>query len=89
MKLDDLKEAGNLEEDANLVLGLYNEHRGNTDKENEGSTRDTNLIITALKNRDGEVNRSATLVFDQHTGTIKEQHSGSTIHTGGLSFSAQ
>ena len=73
MKLDDLKEAGNLEEDANLVLGLYNEHRGNTDKENEGSTRDTNLIITALKNRDGEVNRSAMLVFDQHTGTIKEQ----------------
>jgi replicative DNA helicase len=89
MKLDDLKEAGNLEEDANLVLGLFNEHRGNTDKENVSSTRDTNLIITALKNRDGEVNRSATLVFDQHTGTIKEQHSGSTIHTGGLSFSAQ
>jgi replicative DNA helicase len=89
IKLDDLKEAGNLEEDANLVLGLFNEHRGNTDKENVISTRDTNLIITALKNRDGEVNRSATLVFDQHTGTIKEQHSGSTINTGGLSFSAQ
>lgn len=90
MKLDDLKEAGNLEEDANLVLGLFNEHRGNTDKENEGSApRNTNLVITALKNRDGEVNRSATLVFDQHTGTIKEQHSGSTISTGGISFSAQ
>jgi len=74
MKLDDLKEAGNLEEDANLVIGIYNKHRGNTENENEGSAdRNTELVLTTLKNRDGEVNRSATLVFDQHTGTIKEQ----------------
>jgi replicative DNA helicase len=90
MKLDDLKEAGNLEEDANLVLAVYNEWRGNIDSNNlDSAPRDTNLIITALKNRDGEVNRSATLVFDQHTGTIKEQHSGNTISKSGLSFSAQ
>jgi len=76
IKLDHLKEAGNLEEDANLVLGLYNKHRGDTENEKTGSTeRNTELVITTLKNRDGEVNRSATLVFDQHTGTIKEQHS--------------
>jgi len=91
IKLDDLKEAGNLEEDANLVLGLYNEHRGNTDNNNASSARDTNLIITALKNRDGEVNRSASLIFDQHTGTIKEQQitTGNAITAGGLSFLTQ
>lgn len=76
MRLDDLKEAGNLEEDANLVLGVFNEWRGQLDSENQDSApRDTNLVVTALKNRDGEVNRSAKLIFDLHTGTIKEQHS--------------
>lgn len=82
--LEHLKEAGNLEEDANTVLSVYNESR---EKEEDAdgyayqSQRVVELEIKALKNREGEVNRSAKLAFDKYTGLISDQtatSSGST-----------
>jgi len=73
--LENLKEAGNLEEDANTVLSVYNESREkeeSPDGESYGSQREVVLEIKALKNREGEVNRSASLTFDKWTGEIKE-----------------
>ena len=74
--LENLKEAGNLEEDANTVLSVYNESREKEESET-GETykglREVELEIKALKNREGEVNQTAKLTFDKWTGVIKDQ----------------
>lgn len=80
--LENLKEAGNLEEDANTVLSVYNESR-EKEEDAEGNTfhsqKVIELEIKALKNREGEVNRSAKLAFDKYTGVITDQKAtGST-----------
>jgi replicative DNA helicase len=73
--LENLKEAGNLEEDANTVLSVYNESR-EKDENSEGQSykgsREVELEIKALKNREGEVNQTTTLIFDKYTGVIKD-----------------
>jgi len=78
--LENLKEAGNLEEDANTVLSVYNESR-EKDENSEGESlkgaREVELEIKALKNREGEPNQTATLIFDKYTGLIKEKDSSS------------
>lgn len=66
-KLEHLKEAGNLEEDANLVLSVYQEAREN---DSSSGKRDVELEIKALKNRDGAVNNKTVLKFDRYTGNI-------------------
>ncbi len=74
--LENLKEAGNLEEDANTVLSVYNESR-EKDEDFGGASyskqREVDLEIKALKNREGEVNQTAVLTFDKWTGLIKEK----------------
>jgi replicative DNA helicase len=74
--LENLKEAGNLEEDANTVLSVYNESR-EKDEDSGGASyskqREVDLEIKALKNREGEVNQTALLTFDKWTGLIKEK----------------
>lgn len=73
--LENLKEAGNLEEDANTVLSVYNESREKAENP-EGETyedrREVTLEVKALKNREGEVNKTALLSFDKYTGVIAE-----------------
>ena len=78
--LENLKEAGNLEEDANTVLSVYNESREKEDSPDGESdkVREVELEIKALKNREGEVNQSAKLTFDKWTGVIKDSSSGSS-----------
>jgi replicative DNA helicase len=79
-KLENLKEAGNLEEDANTVLSVYNESR-EKDETSEGDSykgvKEVELEIKALKNREGEVNQTALLTFDKWTGVIKDKSSSS------------
>jgi replicative DNA helicase len=73
--LENLKEAGNLEEDANLVLSVYNESREkaeDSDGKSYEGVREVELEIKVLKNREGEVNKTASLTFDKWTGEIKE-----------------
>ena len=73
--LENLKEAGNLEEDANLVLSVYNESREKPEDENGKSyegKKVVNLEIKALKNRDGEPNRRTLLNFDRSTGAVTD-----------------
>ena len=64
--------AGNLEEDANLVLSVYNE---SAEKEAaDGGTwgREVTLELRALKNRDGAPNGKAELTLDSWTGKITD-----------------
>jgi DNA primase len=91
-KLDYLKEAGNLEEDANLVLGLYNLKTAaykETDKEVEmkninGKTanisdRNVDMEVHILKNRNGRINESTVLTFDPPVLYIKDNNEMDTF----------
>jgi DNA primase catalytic core len=77
--LENLKEAGNLEEDANLVLSVYNESREKETKEDgEGYGRVVELEIKTLKNRDGEPNKREILSFDRWTLKIADPETSRT-----------
>jgi DNA primase catalytic core len=58
--LEYLKGSGDLEQDANVVLSVYNEAR---EKVGTGAGTDQELEICALKNRDGEVNAITKLML--------------------------
>jgi DNA primase catalytic core len=58
--LENLKGSGDLEQDANLVLSVYNEAR---EKVGTAAPPDQELEISALKNRDGEVNAITKLML--------------------------
>ena len=71
--LEHLKEAGNLEEDANLVLSVYNRSAEEETAEDGGSWgREVPLELKALKNRDGQPNGRAELLLDSWTGKVKD-----------------
>ena len=69
-RLEHLKEAGNLEEDANTVLSVYNESR---EQGQDNLPQEVELKIRALKNREGEANQKASLFMDRHTGKISPE----------------
>lgn len=76
--LENLKEAGNLEEDANTVISVYckaREEEENEMGEKNSKLRQVELEIKTLKNREGEVNASEKLIWDRWTGTISENKS--------------
>jgi DNA primase len=64
--LASLKESGNIEEDANTVLLVY---RASCQKEEKKSDAD-DMLIKALKARDGEMNVGQTLKFQTSTQVI-------------------
>jgi len=70
--LENLKEAGNLEEDANLVLSVYNESAEGKAEDGGEWGREVTLELRALKNRDGAPNGNAELLLDSWTGKVKE-----------------
>ena len=77
-KLENLKEAGNLEEDANTVISVYcraREEEETESGEQSSKQREVGLEIKTLKNREGEVNQTALLSFDKWTGVIKNSSS--------------
>ena len=72
--LDNLKEAGNLEEDANLVLSVFNLSREQEKAEDGGEWgRVVDLELCTLKNRDGKPNAKAVLSFDSWTGKVTDK----------------
>lgn len=78
-RLEHLKEAGNLEEDANTVISVYNDSREqeeNSQGETYRGVREVGLELKILKNREGEVNQVATLLFDKWTGVITDKTPG-------------
>jgi DNA primase catalytic core len=74
-KLENLKEAGNLEEDANTVISVYCKAREEEETESgeqSGKLREVELELKTLKNREGEVNSSQKLIWDRWNWVIKE-----------------
>lgn len=79
-KLENLKEAGNLEEDANTVISVYcraREEEETESGEQSSKQREVELEIKTLKNREGEVNTTEKLNWDRWNGVIKERSSSS------------
>lgn len=75
ISLDQLRESGDIEQDANLVLGLYNHNRGEYDTNPDSEqTSDpvTQIDIKILKNRSGATNVYTSLTFDSPTLTLSE-----------------
>lgn len=78
VRLDNLREAGDIEQDANLVLGLYNDTVQKIQDETEevitGYDRtNTELKVTILKNRNGIVNQTVTLYLQGATALITDR----------------
>ncbi|OPZ62665.1 MAG: Replicative DNA helicase [Candidatus Aminicenantes bacterium ADurb.Bin508] len=66
VRLDNLRESGDIEQDANLVLGLLNKTRQK--EEDDGvrdSSRSVELDIRVLKNRAGQAETTAGLMLDR------------------------
>ena len=78
VRLDNLREAGDIEQDANLVLGLFNPAMETAQDEGKRSTEDeVELKVTVLKNRNGPVNEERALIFNRPLLTIKDKEKGS------------
>ena len=74
VKLDNLREAGDLEQDANLVLGLFNPSMEKAqDEQLQLKDRKVELKVTPLKNRNGIVNKTIKLDFDRPLLTITDK----------------
>lgn len=72
LSLDQLRESGDIEQDAHLVLGLYNHARGAYDADPEAADNSlaaTTIDVKVLKNRSGVTNKTTSVVF--HAPTLK------------------
>ena len=81
-RLEDMRESGDIEQDANLVLGLYTEAIEKLEEEglSPGTKQDpeVDLQISVLKNRAGVAGRSYSLTFNRPILTIKDKNSGAS-----------
>jgi replicative DNA helicase len=73
--LTDLRESGDIEQEANLVLGLYNlaEARKEEDEDFSPPGPVADLEVHVLKNRAGPSGRKVTLVLEGPTLTVKSK----------------
>lgn len=81
VRLDNLREGGDLEQDANLVLGLYTKAVDDRDKQ-EGSGSPArepvvDMLVKVMKNRTGQAGGSFTLSFNQPVLKITDKQAGS------------
>lgn len=73
VRLENLRECGDLEQDAQVVLGIFNPSMEDAQAEGKPLTdREIDLDITALKNRNGIANKTISLKFDRPLLKIKE-----------------
>lgn len=77
VKLEHLREAGDLEQDAHLVLGLYNESVAKMEEGQQEKAREVDLKVSVLKNRSGLAGSSFVLSFDMPILKIKDKPKGS------------
>lgn len=74
VRLDNLRESGDIEQDANLVLGLYNEAVDKAEAEDQPvQAKAVDLLLTVLKNRQGAAGLSSGLTFERPTLRIQDK----------------
>lgn len=72
--LDNLRESGDIEQDANLVLGLYNKAAEEMEETGQAiQAREVELWVSVLKQRGGVAGRSKPLSFDRPALRIKDR----------------
>ena len=77
VRLDNLRESGDIEQDANLVIGLFNPAMEKALDEGEKlEDRKVKLDLTILKQRNGAVNETVNLTFDRPILTITDNPPG-------------
>ena len=74
LMLHSLRESGDLEQDANVVLGLNKESMDNEDLDNGNGK--FNLQVHILKNRSGPAGSKVTLGFDGRVLQVNDQRTG-------------
>lgn len=70
LRLDNLREAGDIENDSKLVIGIWNQSK---EEENGAQNRKTDLELVLLKNRNGPANQSVILEFDRPLSLLSEK----------------
>lgn len=76
VRLDNLRESGDIEQDANLVLGLWTE-AAEKDKEDQPEPGQVVPVeISVLKNRNGQANTRAFLNLDRPCLKLTDTRSG-------------
>ena len=79
LDLNKLREAGDIEQDANTVIGLWNYEKNPEGENKEG------LYIKVLKNRNGVTGSEVTLSFNGNTGKISNPRDNSSmVESGGF-----
>lgn len=75
VKLDNLRESGDIEQDANTVLGLYNDSVVKMEEESkEVNDKEVSLDVHILKSRVGIVGRKVSLAFEGPVLRIKDKN---------------
>jgi len=78
VRLDNLRESGDIEQDGNLILGLYNvTEEKRQDQDGKAAAGPVDLEITVLKNRNGAAGGRAVLEFRGSTYQIRDSSSAS------------
>jgi len=72
VKLDQLRDSGDVEQDANLILGVYNKAMQKARAGVKISDRLIDLTVSVLKNRNGSVNQDVVLRFDRPVLKIRD-----------------
>ena len=72
VKLDQLRDSGDVEQDANLILGVYNKAMQKARTGVKISDRLIDLTVSVLKNRNGSVNQDVVLRFDRPVLKIRD-----------------
>lgn len=74
VRLDNLRESGDIEQDASLVLGLYNESADKAeDEQKEIAGAEVDLEVSVLKNRAGLTGARRVLKLNRPILTLKDQ----------------
>lgn len=74
LRLDNLREAGDIENDSKLVIGIWNQSKDESEgKDSTYKGRIVDLELVVLKNRNGSSNQSILLDFDKPLSTLREK----------------
>ena len=75
VRLSNLRESGDIEQDANLVLGIINHTMDEAEDSGEPTKdKEIDLEIKILKNRNGVTGQKATVTFNRPLLTLKDPH---------------
>lgn len=74
LRMDNIREAGDIENDAKVILGIWNGEKESTEIKGESAmNRLVDIDLAVIKNRNGRSNHTIPLVFDRPLSTLKEK----------------